>query len=212
MTMIQCASGRHFYHKENYDECPFCEKQVPSSVAGDIKQTSVDEGEKTGMILPGKSLPTGEIVRPVATAPLSPNSPGKAPATHVITSGNKSQQPNRLLPVVGWLVVIDGPGKGADFRLIQGNNAIGRGPNNEVVLDFGERTDVAVSREAHAIIVFDNHSNEFFIERGDSRNLPRVNNSTVRRDSDLAAGDIIQVGETKLLFQPLAGENFQWDD
>ena len=57
----------------------------------------------------------------------------------------------------------------------------------EVCLSFGEESDETISRDTHAIIVYDNHANSFFIERGASRNLPTLNGETVRRDSDLNA-------------------------
>lgn len=115
-----------------------------------------------------------------------------------------------ILPAVGWLVVLEGPGRGRDFRLIQGENKIGRDASMEVCLDFGEHSDVTVSREAHAILVYDGNANEFFIERGTSRNLPMLNDKSIRRDQNLTAGDVIQVGQTKLLFVALCNEGFQW--
>ena len=80
----------------------------------------------------------------------------------------------------------------------------------EVCLSFGEESDETISRDTHAIIVYDNHANSFFIERGASRNLPTLNGETVRRDSDLNKGDIIKLGNTSLLFIPLCGEDFSW--
>jgi pSer/pThr/pTyr-binding forkhead associated (FHA) protein len=80
----------------------------------------------------------------------------------------------------------------------------------EICLDFGEHSDATVSREAHAILVYDGNANEFFIERGSSRNLPMLNDKSIRRDQNLTAGDVIQVGQTKLLFVALCNEEFQW--
>ncbi|MEO0017489.1 MAG: hypothetical protein RLZZ522_772 [Verrucomicrobiota bacterium] len=46
-------------------------------------------------------------------------------------------------PVVGWLVVVEGPGRGKSVTLGYGMNAIGREPGNRVVLPFG---DMQISR------------------------------------------------------------------
>ncbi|MCC5855062.1 MAG: FHA domain-containing protein [Idiomarina sp.] len=113
-------------------------------------------------------------------------------------------------PVVGWLVVMSGTGSGTDFRLIQGENRIGRGEGMEICLDFGPLSDQTVSREAHAIVVYDNNANEFFIERGNSRNLPMLNGQTIRRDQNLNSGDTIQLGATELRFVAFCQGAFSW--
>lgn len=114
------------------------------------------------------------------------------------------------LPVTGWLVVIDGPGVGLDFRLIQGENRIGRDKEMEICLDFGDISDDMISRDSHAIVVYDNHANVFFVERGRSRNMPLLNDRTIRSGEDLKAGDIIQVGKTKLMLISFCNESFKW--
>lgn len=114
------------------------------------------------------------------------------------------------LPVTGWLVIIDGPGVGLDFRLIQGENRIGRDKEMEICLDFGDISDDMVSRDSHAIVVYDNHANVFFVERGRSRNMPLLNDRTIRSGEDLKAGDIIQVGKTKLMLVSFCNESFKW--
>ena len=80
----------------------------------------------------------------------------------------------------------------------------------EVCLDFGAQSDKTVSHEAHAVVVYDHHANEFFIERGSSRNLAMLNGSTIRGEPTLQRNDIIQVGATKLLFLPFCDQNFKW--
>ena len=52
----------------------------------------------------------------------------------------------------GWLVVKDGPGKGASYALTQGVSQIGRGADQTVSLDYG---DMAISRQNHAAIAYD---------------------------------------------------------
>ncbi len=148
---------------------------------------------------------------PATDNPFMPRSAG-SPRTQIILPGKKTEDTESMghLPVTGWLVIVEGPGLGRDFRLIQGENRIGRERSMEVCLDFGAQSDETVSRDAHAIVVYDNNANEFFIERGRSRNMPMINDRTIRRDQTLAAWDIIQVGRTRLLFFPLCDEQFRW--
>ena len=117
----------------------------------------------------------------------------------------------RELPAAGWLVITEGAGRGTDFRLVRGANRIGRSAEMEVSLDFGSRSDPAVSRETHAAVIYDPHANEFFVERGSSRNLPLLNGSTIRGEPVLKNRDIIQVGDTKLVFVAFCGEGFAWE-
>lgn len=48
-------------------------------------------------------------------------------------------------PVVGFFVVVGGPGLGSHRPIFEGNNTIGRSPDNRVALDFGDDT---ISSEA----------------------------------------------------------------
>src|SRR5262249_54483958 len=54
-------------------------------------------------------------------------------------------------PVVGWVVVIKGPGRG-DFRPVHpGQNSLGRGGDCDIKIDFG---DTNISRDPHAYITY----------------------------------------------------------
>ncbi|MEZ5715806.1 MAG: FHA domain-containing protein [Paracoccaceae bacterium] len=108
---------------------------------------------------------------------------------------------------VGWLVVVDGPGRGAAFTLFNGVTQIGRGEGQTVRLDFG---DNSISRENHAAIAYDAEQNSFFIGHGGKANLVRCNNMPVLSTQALSSGDIVRVGETSLRFIPLCGDDFQW--
>ena len=108
---------------------------------------------------------------------------------------------------VGWLVVTDGPGRGAAFTLFSGVAQIGRGEGQTVRLDFG---DNSISRENHAAIAYDAETNSFFLGHGGKANLVRCNNMPVLSTQALSAGDSIRIGETTLKFVPLCGAGFQW--
>lgn len=112
-------------------------------------------------------------------------------------------------PVVGWLVVVDGLGRGADFSLGYGVNAIGRGENERVTLDFG---DTQISRESHAILTYDPKGKQFFIQGGGGRNLTYLNDEVVLTPTLLSDKSIIQIGETSLKFVSFCDDNFNWED
>ncbi len=199
MSMQKCDKQLHIYNTAVYDSCPMCQ---PETDINTKNNTAIDTGNHTRQI-------EDEGNTFAFTQKLSGTNNNQEHTT-IISFGDDEEVSSDNLPVVGWLIVIDGPGKGKDFRLVQGENNVGRGSDNEVCMNLGIETDKSISREAHVTVVYDNKANEFFIERGSSRNLPMVNGKTIRRSQDLFHGDIIEVGQTKLMFVQLCGENFKW--
>src|SRR3954453_11732558 len=53
-------------------------------------------------------------------------------------------------PVVGWLVIVSGPGRGGFCRLGYGQNSIGRDAEERVRLEFG---DDSISRKKHCFVI-----------------------------------------------------------
>lgn len=138
--------------------------------------------------------------KPAATA--EPNTTAAAPA------GSADDMTGD--PVVGWLVVIEGPGRGQCVTLGYGQNSIGREPGNRVVLAYG---DGEISRHKHAMLTYDPRGRKFYIQHGDSTNLTYVEDSPVLAPTQLSGGESIRIGDkTVLKFVPLCGEEFDWND
>ena len=107
----------------------------------------------------------------------------------------------------GWLVVKDGPGKGASFALSQGVSQIGRAVDQTISLDFG---DMAISRQNHAAIAYDAATHEFHVGHGGKSNLVRLNGRPLLATETAADGDEIQIGETTLVLKVLCSPEFNW--
>ena len=107
----------------------------------------------------------------------------------------------------GWLVVVEGPGRGASFTIGAGVSTIGRGADQTVCLDFG---DTSVSRENHASIAYDEEQNSFFVGHGGKSNIVRRNGNPVLATEELADADLIRIGKTTLRFVALCGPDFTW--
>lgn len=124
---------------------------------------------------------------------------------------NSSAQTAVLQPAfpVGWIVVVDGPGRGASFALMAGVSQIGRGDDQAVRLDFG---DTSISRNNHAAVAYDDEQGKFFLGHGGKSNLVRKNGMPVLSTEELAFGDTIRIGETTLKFIALCGDDFKWSD
>lgn len=110
---------------------------------------------------------------------------------------------------VGWVVVTDGPGRGASFTLRAGVSPIGRDEDQTIQLDFG---DTAISRQMHAAIAYDEESRGFFLGHGGKSNIVRLNGRPVLSTEDLKDGDIIRIGETTLKLVAFCGRDFDWSE
>ena len=108
---------------------------------------------------------------------------------------------------VGWILVVDGPGRGECFTLEPGMSQIGRGNDQAIQLDFG---DNSISRSNHAAVVYDTETYAFTIGHGGKKNIVRLNGNPVISNEPLNTGDKIKIGETTLHFVALCSEEFNW--
>lgn len=219
MPMVRCPAGEHFYDNELHKECPYCldENYVPSqSGGGGGRKTELNPGmgestpqgaqpgRKTEIIPGGSSAGSSAAGKPsgAKTVMISPSSgksdEGSAPAD----SGGQE-----FNPMVGWLVIVEGPGKGNDLKIYNGFNTIGRGSGNRIVLNFG---DMTVTENKHASLLYDHEENKFFVAHNEGKALTKVNGKLVAGLTELASYDRIKIGETIAMFVPLCGDNFTW--
>lgn len=138
-----------------------------------------------------------DTTKEATKGPVIPGMPEQASVQHV----NKVST-----PCVGWLVALGGEHIGTDFRLKVGKNFIGRSPKMDIALT----EDKSVSRERHAIVVYDPKSNMYLIQPGESSSLAYHNNNLLLTPEKLEAYDMITVGDVNLLFMPLCGAKFSW--
>ncbi|MCD8121798.1 MAG: FHA domain-containing protein [Clostridiales bacterium] len=116
--------------------------------------------------------------------------------------------PVKAEPVVGWLVCTKGEYFGQSFTLKSGRNFIGRGRDMDICLE-GERS---VSRDRHAVIVYEPKERMFLAQAGDARELFYVNDDVVLDHVVLKANDIISLGKVDLMIIPCCTKEFAWED
>src|SRR5262249_1611791 len=76
-------------------------------------------------------------------------------------------------PVVGWLVVVGGPGLGSFRPIFEGNNAVGRSKDQRIPIDFGDTT---ISSEEQAYIRDDSADRAFlFVPNLSKTNIVAIN-------------------------------------
>ena len=150
--------------------------------------------------LGGDSKPTPDPIDDDKTVILSPparaHAQGEAPLSDAMSD-----------PLVGWLVVISGPGRGNALRLGHGMNSIGRAEAQRCRIDFG---DVEISRKNHATVTYDPRGRKFYLMHGGGQNLTYLGDEPVLAPALLKGGEIISIGKTTLKFIPLCGPDFDW--
>ena len=111
-------------------------------------------------------------------------------------------------PVVGWLVVVGGPGLGAHRSIYEGNNTVGRATTQRIAIDFGDDT---ISGEEQAYIRYDSSDRSFlFVPNLAKTNVVQVNDRKPTGAVALQAMDVITMGRTQLVFVPFCGPEFDW--
>lgn len=112
-------------------------------------------------------------------------------------------------PAVGWLVIIEGPGRGRTVEIYAGMNSLGRSSGQRIRVDFG---DSSISGEGAAFITFEPKRQTFHINHGGKANIVYLNDEAVLTPMPLTDGNAISIGETKFRFVQLCGPEFAWED
>lgn len=181
----RCEKG-HFYDPTRHVTCPHC--GVPG--------LTVD---------PGPTRPASQQ----ALENTRPAGDEKTQARKVVEEGatvGVFKARIGIEPVVGWLVCVEGPDRGRDYRIRSQRNFIGR----DARMDISITSDDQISRENHAAITYDPRSNNFRLSPGESHGITYLNDGAVDVPVVLRAYDVIELGATKLIFVPFCGEAFQW--
>lgn len=211
--MTRCPEG-HFFDPAKHPACPWCalppdagrvdQKTRPMQPAGTPPPLPAVSGLHVAP--PGLSVPPPvppPIQRPMAAPPANAHAPNAT-----VRLGGNVKAGVKQDPVAGWLVCLAGPDRGRDFRLHMEKNFIGRAPNMDVVLD----SDNTVSRERHAIVIFDPKKKTFWALPGEASGLVYLNGEIVNSPVQMKADDILEVGLTKLVLIPFCGDRYSWND
>jgi hypothetical protein len=110
-------------------------------------------------------------------------------------------------PVVGWLVIVEGPGRGTSIELGYGMNIVGRGSANRIALNHG---DDSISEEDHFRIAYDVKKRKFHLIPGRGTNLLYVEDEPLLSPQALATSTDFKVGGTTLRFVALCGPDWEW--
>ena len=233
-SMTKCENG-HFYNGNKYRYCPFCRDTgevwdrleartepftasfAPAGSGGapfdaslnmmsDLYGPPVFERPNGGEILGGTQSDN--------TVFGSANNTGDDPTgrqrkeTMQKTVSFFAQTGVKQPPAVGLLLCVEGGNFGQTYLLKSGKNFIGRSSSMDVVIS----EDQSVSREKHAIVLYEPKKRMFLAQPGESSELFYINDEVVLQAEALTIYDEITLGSTKLIFIPICCEQFAWDD
>ena len=199
-----CSAG-HVYDADQFASCPYCNRNTRAIQFG-ATAAPAGYGATTapagyGAAHAGRDDAIGQTVMPEA-----------------IRRRMEQERDNRTVgefkrklgyePVVGWLVCVEGPEVGKDYRLFGRINSIGRAEGNDVVL----AQEHTVSQKNHVRLAYDAKHNNFQLIPGEGTNVTYLNDEPLYVPQKLNAYDVLEMGATKLIFVPLCNERFHWPE
>lgn len=108
--------------------------------------------------------------------------------------------------VVGWLVCIEGAKIGQDYKLYEGRNSLGSSLEEDICV-LG---DDNIEANSHLIITYNSKQRVFVISPGNTGSIVYVNKKAIYETTRIENFNLIEIGNTKLVFVKFCGENFSW--
>ena len=198
MALQQCKNG-HYYNDSESATCPICSGDSPIGHTIPLGADAATPANMAQTEILSDPVLSGQNAFIPTVAPGADDTFG----TTQFIDGDKNSE---ILPVRGWLVVIEGKKRGLDFKIHSGNNVIGRSKKNDICIDF----DSTISKENACSIRFDDRKNAFHIVVGESTNNVYVNDDVLLAHEKLTDNAIIEIGETKLVFRSLCNDTFTY--
>ncbi len=217
MSAVECGRG-HLYDSNIYTTCPYCNS---NSQAIHFSGVSVDKDNRTRPISGGPIAGPSQFdkitpVREFSNGEISILNEGKTLPPKDYAKPVKVDDDNKTIgmmkeklgidPVVGWLVCIEGQEIGKDYKLRGQINTIGRSEKMDVCI----REDKTISYENHARLSFSERNNRFNLIPAESKNVIYLNDNEVFTPTLLNPYDVIDFGDTKLMFIPFCSDKFDW--
>lgn len=225
MNLKKCDNG-HFYDADTYPSCPHCGvsgghenftvpfSAPPANVDVTIGGSLLREEEQKTVDMSQLSMSDLDTPKSAQTSQM----PSHDDEVKTISIWGRDFDSNEVSsngveehnsPVVGWLVCVSGANglKGRDFKLKVGRNFIGRDNDMDVCL----KNESSVSRQQHAIIIYEPKQNIFLAQPGNTKELTYLNDEVVLVPQIMKKNDVLQVGNVALMLVPFCDDAFKWE-
>lgn len=217
MNLKRCNNG-HFYDADKFTACPHCNPTVSASevtVAMNLEDMDPQVRSAAGAFADedNKTVSLQDAVSAAVEQEAAPAAQGASASFASVASDDSKtvsfyEASFGTEPTVGWLTCIEGDHYGKSFPLKSGRNFIGRNPNMDVALTG----DQSISRERHAIVIYEPKAKCFIAQAGDARELFYLNDKVVLNNEMMKNYDILSIGNEKLIFVGLCGPEFCWEN
>jgi len=213
MAMQQCPNG-HLFDDAKNSSCPYCSTGSSVNVTVPLSDPQPAMG---GNMFPQTApldgfagqeyvVPQPQVAQAAAQQNVIPPTTPMNPEFGVTVAVDGTENEKGIIEVRGWLVCLEGEKRGEDFKIRGERTTIGRGSENDIKLSF----DNSISKGANAIIAYDSRNNKFFVSFGESKNNIYVNDQLLMTPIELKDYDVIEIGNTKMIFRSLCNETFNW--
>ena len=197
MKYKRCEYG-HYYDPSKYASCPHCQvrsRQDEYTVA----KTPVDD--RVAEIFDLK-----EEVREVQAQAAAAQQPAAMEEDSVTVA--RVEKVTGFDPIVGWFVQVTGENRGKTYEIHSERNTIGRANGMDICL----KGDLGISRDTNGVISYNPRNRAFHLIPGEGKAIIYVNGEELLSPIELHAHDRVEISDTMLLFVPLCGEKFAWED
>ncbi|MBQ9747589.1 MAG: FHA domain-containing protein [Clostridia bacterium] len=213
--LVQCEKG-HYYDPSKHSQCPTCAgsgsavsfgnnagSYVPDAIGATTPLSPVPQGAPMGAL--PDTMPVGGAGG-FDGGNAYPEDTGHTVAADVVEGIDDCGEVVAVRPVCGWLVCIEGGKKGQSYEIYTGVTSVGRGKQNDIVLDFDKQIS-----ETCLNISYDVDENEFNAAFAGGTNLIKLNKKSLLGQSVLCDGDIFKIGKSYFIFRALCNDDFKWD-
>lgn len=182
---------------------------------GQRLETAVDTTERTDSPFSSEDIGVASS-KTTAHAPSPAHAPSLSAAIQATSAQGISPLPktmayydfDKIIPPVAWLICVKGSYVGEAFECHAGRNRMGREKGMEICL----YKDQSVSRDTHAVLIYEPKRRQFFLQPGSGDGLVYLNDELVFSHEELHPYDKISIGKLEFIFLSLCGEKFTWDD
>lgn len=209
MAIVRCSKG-HYYDNAKFSQCPHC-----GIFAGDNDEKTVAMPMEPAAH--AASAPAFSGVHSAAamdddkTVAMSQSAAGAvAGNSYSVDEDDKTislyAEEKGTDFITGWIVCVEGPERGRDYKLHQGFNRLGR----DYRMDIAVMEDQSISREAAFAIVYDDRSNRFFAVQQPGGNA-YLNGTALMGAVELKSRDILRTGNSEFEFIAFCREGRTWN-
>lgn len=187
MNITKCANN-HYYDLDKYDQCPFCASVLDTvkeekTIAYDVKDYYERKPEDNQLTL-GYSENVSADSKTIRVSFLH----------------------QKVNPVAGWIVCVNGLLKGKFYTFYSGKNFIGRSR----AMDVAIINDESIETEKHCCITYDPKGIKFFITAVNG--AVQVNGEAVTGSVQIHNNDLIKLGQTEFRFVQYCNEERNWNE